>query len=120
MSSVYIEPRTTVEDRLVALWSAGLGSIGLAVEPIGVEDDFFELGGDSLLAAELQLAIDTEFGVEVPAAALFLSPTIAALAEAVEAAGRAAMETAGRGGTATTATDPVMSGPGTPRPEPGR
>ncbi len=86
MSSAYIEPRTAVEHRLVALWSTGLGGIGIEAEPIGVEDDFFELGGDSLLAAELQLAIDMEFGVEVPAAALFLTPTIAALAEAVESA----------------------------------
>ncbi|MFE0176134.1 acyl carrier protein [Streptomyces sp. NPDC059002] len=83
MSSDYIEPRTTVEHRLVALWSTGL-----EITSIGVEDDFFELGGDSLLAAELQLAIDQEFGVEVPAAALFMTPTIAALAEAVETAAK--------------------------------
>ncbi|WP_237773056.1 MULTISPECIES: phosphopantetheine-binding protein [Streptomyces] len=81
MSSGYVAPRTTTEHRLAVLWDTGLG-----VSPVGVEDDFFELGGDSLLAAELQLAIDQEFGVEVPAAALFLTPTIAALAEAVEAA----------------------------------
>ncbi|QEV16710.1 phosphopantetheine-binding protein [Streptomyces alboniger] len=81
MSSAYLAPRTPTEHRLVALWSAGL-----EVAPIGVADDFFELGGDSLLAAELQLAIDQEFGVEVPAAALFLTPTVAALAQALAAA----------------------------------
>ncbi|MEV5981039.1 phosphopantetheine-binding protein [Streptomyces sp. NPDC052114] len=83
MSSGYVAPRTTTEHRLAVIWDAGLG-----ISPIGVEDDFFELGGDSLLAAELQLAIDQEFGVEVPAAALFLTPTVAALAEAVEAAAK--------------------------------
>ncbi|MGH4030053.1 phosphopantetheine-binding protein [Actinomycetota bacterium Odt1-20B] len=83
MSSDYVAPRTATEDRLAALWGTGL-----EIAPIGVDDDFFELGGDSLLAAELQLAIDQEFGVEVPAAALFLTPTVAALAVAVEAAAR--------------------------------
>ncbi|MEU7581159.1 phosphopantetheine-binding protein [Streptomyces sp. NPDC041068] len=83
MTTDYIAPRTSTEHRLAALWNAGL-----EIAPIGVEDDFFELGGDSLLAAELQLAIDQEFGVEVPAAALFLTPTVAALAQAVEAAAK--------------------------------
>ncbi|WP_234335925.1 phosphopantetheine-binding protein [Streptomyces sp. NRRL S-920] len=81
MSTAYLAPRTPTEQRLAALWSACL-----EVAPIGVADDFFELGGDSLLAAELQLAIDQEFGVEVPAAALFLTPTVAALAQALAAA----------------------------------
>ncbi|MGV9880252.1 acyl carrier protein [Streptomyces sp. NPDC003006] len=45
----------------------------------------YTLGGGSLLAAELRLAVDQELGVEVPAAALFLTPTVAVLADAVEA-----------------------------------
>lgn len=65
------------------LWSAAL-----EISPVGVADDFFELGGGSPLAAELQLAIDQESGVEVPAAALFLTPTVEALADAVEAAAK--------------------------------
>ncbi|GHE97492.1 phosphopantetheine-binding protein [Streptomyces fumanus] len=89
MSGPYVEPRSETERRLAALWAQHL-----AVAPVGVEDDFFELGGDSLLAAEVQVAIDTEFGVEIEAAAVFLAPTVAALAEAV----RRAPDTAGADG----------------------
>jgi acyl carrier protein len=78
LESAYEPPRTDVERRLAVLWSAKLG-----VAPVGVEDDFFELGGDSLLAADVQFAIDREFGFEVPAWTLFLSPTIAELAAVI-------------------------------------
>ncbi|MDW5330134.1 phosphopantetheine-binding protein [Plantactinospora sp. KLBMP9567] len=78
MASEYVPPRTELERRLIRMWSAKLG-----VAPIGVHDDFFELGGDSLLAADLQLDIDTELGVEATTGTLFLLPTVAALAEAL-------------------------------------
>jgi acyl carrier protein len=74
----YVSPRNATDERLVALWEAQLG-----VFPVGVEDDFFELGGDSLFAAELLLTMDSEFGVEIPAWTLFLSPTIAQVAQAI-------------------------------------
>ncbi|HET6212389.1 MAG TPA: phosphopantetheine-binding protein [Micromonosporaceae bacterium] len=89
VASPYAAPRTDVEATLARLWSAKLG-----VQPVGIHDDFFELGGDSLLAADLQLDIDTALGVEIPTWTLFLSPTIAELAEAVAeqaGAGRAAV-----------------------------
>ncbi|NUP02819.1 MAG: hypothetical protein HOV97_25155 [Nonomuraea sp.] len=78
LESAYEPPRTDAERRLAGIWSAKLG-----VAPVGIEDDFFELGGDSLLAADVQFAIDREFGFEVPAWALFLSPTIAELAAVI-------------------------------------
>jgi acyl carrier protein len=74
----YVPPRSATEERLSVLWAAQLG-----VCPVGVDDDFFELGGDSLFAAELLLTMDGEFGVEIPAWTLFLSPTIAQLAQAI-------------------------------------
>lgn len=82
VQTAYVAPRTDAERRLALLWSERLG-----VTPVGVHDDFFELGGDSMLAAEVQLGIDAEFGVEIPAHTLFLSPTIDQLAAAL---GRAA------------------------------
>jgi acyl carrier protein len=64
----------------------------LGVSAVGPRDDFFALGGDSLLAAELQIEIELAFGVEVPATTLFRTPTIADLAQVVESAtGSAAM-----------------------------
>ncbi|MEU8262015.1 phosphopantetheine-binding protein [Micromonospora sp. NPDC048999] len=78
VASTYVPPRSTVEGRLAELWSSRLG-----VSPIGVQDDFFELGGDSLLAADLLMDIYHELGVEIDASVLFLSPTIADLVEAM-------------------------------------
>ncbi|WP_329101194.1 phosphopantetheine-binding protein [Micromonospora sp. NBC_01699] len=72
-----------MENTLAMLWSAKLG-----VSPVGVRDDFFELGGDSLLAADLLMDIYRDLGVEIDASVLFLSPTIADLVEAMPAGDR--------------------------------
>ena len=79
LGTEYAAPVTDTQRELTLLWAERLG-----VEPVGIEDDFFELGGDSLAAAELQLALESKFGVEVPAAALFREPTIARLAELID------------------------------------
>jgi acyl carrier protein len=79
LGTEYAAPATETQRRLTLLWAERLG-----IEPVGIEDDFFELGGDSLAAAELQLAVETQFGVEVPAAALFREPTIAQLAALID------------------------------------
>ncbi|GGP43843.1 amino acid adenylation domain-containing protein [Streptomyces calvus] len=71
----FVAPRTATEQRLADLWGEVLG-----VEPVGVEDDFFDLGGHSLLVAELLGTLKDAFEVEVPARVLYLQPTIADLA----------------------------------------
>ncbi|MER7334776.1 MULTISPECIES: phosphopantetheine-binding protein [Micromonospora] len=73
--------RSELESMLTRLWSEKLN-----VTPVGVEDDFFALGGDSLLAADLLMDLYEQFGVEVDAAVLFLKPTIAELVDEVLAA----------------------------------
>ncbi|MFI6638488.1 amino acid adenylation domain-containing protein [Streptomyces sp. NPDC050504] len=74
----FVAPLTAVQSRLCELWGGLLG-----VEPVGVEDDFFDLGGHSLLATELLVAVQKEFGVDVPAQTLFFSPTVAEFAVAL-------------------------------------
>ncbi len=76
----YVASRTEVERQLTAIWSAVLG-----VERVGVNDDFFELGGHSLTATQLISAVREKLQVELPLRCIFDSPTIAGMAEHVEA-----------------------------------
>jgi len=77
----YVVARTPVEELLVGVWREILG-----VEHVGIEDDFFELGGHSLLATQLMSRIRTAFAVEIPLRQLFEGPTVAELAQYIEAA----------------------------------
>jgi acyl carrier protein len=81
LTTSYAPPRTELERQLADLWSRHLG-----VQPVGVDDDFFELGGHSLAAAELLVDVAALTGVEVSASTLFLEPSVADLAAAIEAA----------------------------------
>jgi amino acid adenylation domain-containing protein len=67
-------PRTPLERALASIWSEVLGS-----GPLGVEADFFELGGSSLLIAQVLARIRAELGVELSWQAVFDAPTIAEL-----------------------------------------
>ncbi|WP_314176403.1 non-ribosomal peptide synthetase [Streptomyces winkii] len=75
----YVAPVTALERDLAELWGRVLG-----IEPVGVEDDFFDLGGHSLMAAGLITTIQSELGVAVSARTLYLQPTVAELAAAIE------------------------------------
>lgn len=72
----YLAPRTPLESQLVDLWSTLLG-----IERVGITDDFFALGGHSLLTVRLVSEIDKLFGKRVPLASIFQNRTIAALAQ---------------------------------------
>jgi len=75
----YVAPRTELEATLTAIWSEVLG-----IGQIGVTDDFFELGGDSLLGVQLIAAIRTTLGAKVPMRTLFDLPTVAQIAARIE------------------------------------
>ncbi|HWX40674.1 MAG TPA: phosphopantetheine-binding protein, partial [Blastocatellia bacterium] len=77
--SEHVAPRTPVEKALAAIFSQTLG-----IDAIGVDDDFFVLGGDSLDCTKAIYQIRRSFQVEVPIRRFFETPRIAELAVAVE------------------------------------
>jgi len=74
----YEPPHTQTQARL-----AGLFAAVLKLDQVGICDDFFELGGDSLIATQLTARIQNDFQIELPIAALFETPTVASLAERI-------------------------------------
>jgi acyl-CoA synthetase (AMP-forming)/AMP-acid ligase II/thioesterase domain-containing protein/acyl carrier protein len=79
-------PRSSIERRIADVWCRVLG-----IERIGLEDDFFDLGGDSLAAVEMLEVMAELLGWEVPVADFLERPTIA---ELIELRDRAATEPA--------------------------
>jgi amino acid adenylation domain-containing protein len=77
-TGAYAPPEGQVEEALAALWSELLG-----IERVGRHDDFFALGGHSLLVLRLLSELDQAFGVRLPVGVVFLRPTLAGLADAV-------------------------------------
>ncbi len=73
--NTFIAARTKTEIQLTQLWSEVLG-----VETVGIDDNFFEIGGNSLLTTKLILKIRAAFQVNLPLRSLFESPTVASLA----------------------------------------
>ncbi len=89
LSTLWVAPWSATERRLAGIWQELLGIAG-----IGAHDDFFELGGNSLMGTRLASRVRDDFGREMPLETLFTAPTVARLAawlDAAEAApGRAA------------------------------
>jgi len=72
----YVAPQDETETVLCKLW----GEI-LKVDRVGIDDDFFAIGGHSLLAAKLFSRLDEHFGRSLPLGVLFSAPTVRSLAE---------------------------------------
>lgn len=76
----FVAPRTPTEKALAEIWQELLG-----IERVGVEDNFFQIGGHSLMATQFVARVHEAFQVEVPLTVLFEgTSTIASLAEAIE------------------------------------
>jgi aryl carrier-like protein len=73
--AAYVAPRDALEDTIAAVWRQVLG-----VERVGRNDNFFDLGGHSLLMAQLRTALAEHGGHQVSMVELFQHPTVAALA----------------------------------------
>jgi len=103
LESLYLGPRTPVEEELAGIWSHLLGLVR-----VGVNDNFFDLGGHSLLATQIVSRVRETFGLELPLRDIFESPTVAGLAVRVKLASGAAevsavsRETNGAGDSSTT------------------
>jgi len=76
-----ITPRTPTEELLAAIWAEVLG-----LEKVGIEENFFEIGGHSLKAMQAISRIGDTFSVELPLKKLFQLPTIAELAKEIDKA----------------------------------
>jgi len=78
--SDYVAPRTPTETALAAIWAEILG-----VEEVGAEDDFFEMGGHSLLAAHVVAFVRERLGARLELGSIYEAPTVAELAMVVAA-----------------------------------
>ncbi|WP_436498500.1 non-ribosomal peptide synthase/polyketide synthase [Actinokineospora sp. HUAS TT18] len=77
-TATFVAPRTEAERTVAAAWADVLG-----VPRVGVEDNFFALGGDSILSIGVVSRLRAAFGVQLSPRALFDHPTVSALARAI-------------------------------------
>ncbi len=80
LAQEFIAPRTGPEKQLAHLWCELL-----QVEEVGIDDSFFDLGGNSLAAVRMVSQYQSKFGREIPLVKVFQHPTIAKLLESLEA-----------------------------------
>ncbi|HEV8342574.1 MAG TPA: non-ribosomal peptide synthetase [Candidatus Binatia bacterium] len=78
LDAPFVAPRTAVEKEMAQIWEEVL-----SLDQVGVQDSFFELGGHSLAAAKVIARIRQRFGLDLPISALFETPTVADVAEAI-------------------------------------
>ena len=75
----FVAPRNPIEEKLAAIWADLLG-----FEQIGVNDNFFNLGGHSLIVAQILSRVRDSFQVELSFANIFANPTVAGLASVIQ------------------------------------
>ncbi len=78
-TSAFEAPTTPTEEALSEIWQRVLG-----FDQVSIHDNFFELGGHSLMATQMISRIRTSLQMEMPLRQIFMTPTIAALAEYIE------------------------------------
>jgi acyl carrier protein len=81
VTTTYVAPGSVTEKAIAELWQDSFG-----VSEVGVEDDFFELGGNSLVALQIVVRLRDQFRIELPGITVFDYRTVRALAPVVEKA----------------------------------
>jgi acyl carrier protein len=89
----YVAPRTPTEEQLVQLWAEVL-----KVTPISINDDFFDLGGDSLLAIRFITQVGESLDINLSLRDLYEVSTLSQLAERIETLRLAAQHKEGLSG----------------------
>ena len=79
-STNYVAPRTVLQELLVEVWQEVL-----TIERIGIHDHFFDIGGHSLLAAQVIARLRQMLELDIPLRSIFEHPTIAQLASVIDA-----------------------------------
>jgi acyl carrier protein len=79
-------PESETERVVSRAWARVLG-----VERVGLDDDFFALGGDSLMAQRILTQVERELGISIPIRIAFANPTVAQLSEHIDKAKRIGM-----------------------------
>lgn len=78
----YVAPTTSLERDIAAVWAEVIG-----LEKVGVNQNFFDLGGTSLMLEHVQVQLEQLLGRDLPLTTLFQHPTVGALAASLEDAG---------------------------------
>ncbi|MGZ8444779.1 MAG: phosphopantetheine-binding protein, partial [Candidatus Binatia bacterium] len=78
LATLLVAPTTEVESKLAAIWEDVL-----SLDQVGVNDNFFDLGGHSLAATRVVSRVIKQFQLELPLQSLFQSPTVAEMAAVI-------------------------------------
>ncbi len=78
LETAYREPTDPEEINLTQIWENVLG-----VTPIGADDDFFDLGGDSITAIQAQFAVTKKYNIDLPVTALFDFPSVCKMSQKI-------------------------------------
>jgi amino acid adenylation domain-containing protein len=78
LETPFVAPRTPVEKELTQIWAEVL-----SLDQVGIQDNFFDLGGHSLTATRIISQVIKQFKVDIPLQSLFQAPTVAEMAKII-------------------------------------
>jgi acyl transferase domain-containing protein/acyl carrier protein len=79
LQTIYVAPQNEIEQTIADIWQEVLG-----IQQVGIHDNFFDLGGDSLLVTQVVGRLRDAFQINLPLSLLFNYPTVAGLAGVVQ------------------------------------